>query len=167
MKILTKKKTGVISALVAAACMTVMAAQTPASAAGPAKAKTLTNWQTSYCLDGDAKGALYTSKNSNGCGYNNSYQQWNFHTGEHGVMLQSRKTGLCVTAGGSGSDRVSARACDSGDDRQWWTQEYLMDDVYLMINYQNKRALDSNMNGNVYTSIPSDSNSYMKWFIPS
>ncbi|OKI01418.1 hypothetical protein A6A06_19870 [Streptomyces sp. CB02923] len=150
--------------------MTVVAAQSPASAASlraASSAKTLTNWQTGYCLDGDVKGAVYTSKNSNGCGANNPYQRWNFYTGTNGVMLQSSKTGLCVAGGGPGSDRVSAVSCNSDDPKQWWEQRYLMDDVYAMINYQNRRALDSNLNGNAYTSTFSDSNSYMKWFIPS
>ncbi|MFD7666023.1 RICIN domain-containing protein [Streptomyces sp. NPDC059788] len=170
MKISVKKKTGVVGALVAAACMTVMAAQTPAAAAAPraqGSAGGITNWQTGYCLDGDAGGAVYTRGNSNGCGANNPYQRWQSHDGPKGMMLQSSKTGLCLTGGGSGSDRVLAKPCDSEDSRQWWEQKYLMQDVYALINYQNRRALDSNMQGNAYTSVFSDSNSYMKWYMPS
>ncbi|UBI40825.1 MULTISPECIES: RICIN domain-containing protein [Streptomyces] len=81
-------------------------------------------------------------------------------------MLQNSKTGLCLTGGGTGSDRVIAKACDSENPRQLWEQHYLTADVSALINHQNKRALDSNMKGNVYTSDFSDSNSYMKWYIP-
>lgn len=164
MKISVKKKTGVVGALLAAACMTVVATQTPAAAQSVSSG--LTNWQTSYCLDGDADGAVYTKENSNGCGANNPYQRWYFHTSGKGVMLQSSKTGLCLTGGGTGSDRVMGKPCDSENPRQLWEQHYLSSDVSALVNHQNKRALDSNMKGQVYTSNFSDSNPYMKWYIP-
>ncbi|UBI40826.1 MULTISPECIES: hypothetical protein [Streptomyces] len=64
---------GQIGALLAAACMTVTAMQTPAAAQGATSG--LTNWQTGYCLDSDTGGAVYTRGNSNGCGANNPYQR--------------------------------------------------------------------------------------------
>ncbi|MFF7852872.1 ricin-type beta-trefoil lectin domain protein [Streptomyces sp. NPDC007904] len=158
------KKTGAVGALVAAACMTVVVTQTPAAAQSMTSG--VTNWQTGYCLDSDAGGAVYTKGNSNGCGANNPYQRWFFHSSGKGLMLQNSQTGLCLTGGGTGSDRVTARACDSENPRQWWEQHYVMADVSALINHQNKRALDSNMKGNAYTSTFSESNSYMKWHIP-
>ncbi|EME98733.1 RICIN domain-containing protein [Streptomyces mobaraensis] len=164
MKISVKKKTGTVGVLIAAACVTVMATQAPASAQSMSSG--LANWQTGYCLDGDKEGAVYTRGNSNGCGANNPYQRWIFHATGSGLMLESTKTHLCLTGGGPGSDLVTAKPCDSTDPRQWWEQHYVMKDVYWLLNKQNKRALDSNMKGNVYTSPFSDSNQWMKWYIP-
>ncbi|MFF3013608.1 RICIN domain-containing protein [Streptomyces sp. NPDC057939] len=158
------KKTGTLGALFAAACMTVVTMQTPAAAQSMTSG--LTNWQTSWCLDGDTTGSVYTKKNSNGCGTSNPYQRWVFHSTGNGTMLQSSKTHLCLAGGGAGSDRVTAKACNSQDPQQWWDQHYVMQDVFTLINHQNKRALDSNMKGDVYTSNFSDSNPYMKWYIP-
>lgn len=91
-----KKTTGLIG-LLALACATVVAAAASASAAPSGRgAVALRNVQTGLCLDGDFGGKVYTK----GCGSDNPYQHWYLHEGPMGVMLQSSKTGLCITGKG-------------------------------------------------------------------
>ncbi|WP_344963016.1 RICIN domain-containing protein [Streptomyces thioluteus] len=125
----------------------------------PIKAK---NVQTGRCLDGDAKYNVYT----HACGDDNPYQKWNTFMGSKGMMLQSIKTGLCMTVTpDTGESRVFSEKCDSGNRKQWWEKRYVKDSKYALINAQTRMALDSNDKGNAYTKVFDVNNPYQQWVI--
>ncbi|MEU3907304.1 ricin-type beta-trefoil lectin domain protein [Streptomyces goshikiensis] len=154
-----KKTTGLIG-LLALACATAVAAAASAAAAPAGRgAVALRNVQTGLCLDGDFGGKVYTK----GCGSDNPYQHWYLHEGPMGVMLQSSKTGLCITGKGVGNDSIAAVACNSGDVKQWWEQWNVNGNAYTLLNHQNRKALDSDAKGNAHVHQYGDTNPYQHW----
>ncbi|MFI9240329.1 RICIN domain-containing protein [Streptomyces sp. NPDC053079] len=152
-----KKTTGLVG-LLALACATVVAIPSSASADGRGAIE-IKNVQTGLCLDGNNAGGVYTK----GCGGNNPYQRWYLHEGPKGVMLQSKETGLCVSGKGPGNDGLYGTNCNSGDDAQWWEQRNVYGNSYTLLNYQNRKALDSNAKGYAYVHRYGDSNTYQHW----
>ncbi|MEU2514064.1 RICIN domain-containing protein [Streptomyces syringium] len=152
------KKTTGLTGLLALACAAVMAVPAPASADGRG-AIAIKNSRTQLCLDGNYNGEVYTK----GCGWDNPYQHWYLHEGSMGVMLQSSKTGLCVSGKGPGNNGLFATHCNSGDPKQWWEQRSASGNSYTLLNYQNRRALDSNAKGEAYVHPYGSTNPYQQW----
>lgn len=153
-----KRTTGLIG-LLAFACATVVALPTTASAAGDAPVM-IKNVQTGLCLDGNNAGSVYT----HGCDGGNPYQHWYRHEGSQGVMLQSSQTGLCLSGKGPGKDDLYATACNSSDVKQWWEMRNVRDNTYTLMNYQNRKAIDSNAKGYAYLhQYGGTGNAYQHW----
>ncbi|MEV6123086.1 ricin-type beta-trefoil lectin domain protein [Streptomyces sp. NPDC052077] len=118
----------------------------------------LKNVQTGRCLDSNYNGEVYTSPCAKGG--DNPYQQWQW--GYWGVnALRNVETGLCLQ--NIAGDRVTTYDCD-GTSEQIWSREYPVANRETISNKRTWRGLDSNANGQAYTSPYSTTNPYMQWW---
>ncbi|WP_327131411.1 RICIN domain-containing protein [Streptomyces sp. NBC_01343] len=153
-----KKRFTFLSTAVAAACLAALA--TPAHAESGVAFK---DRQTGLCLDGDAKGNIYT----HACGGDNPYQHWVLTpvSATDTFQMRSVKTGLCLSGFGPGRNEVYGVRCNSTEYAQRWQRWYIDDNVSALVNFQNKYALDSDAKGATYVSIFGTGNPYMQWIM--
>ncbi len=153
-----KKRFALLSGVLAAACLAVLA--TPAHAGSGVAFR---DRQTGLCLDGNVRGEIYTHE----CGGDNPYQHWVLKavpsTGT--FQMRSVKTGLCLSGSGPGRNELYALRCNSAEHAQRWEQWYISDNVSALVNYENKLALDSDAKGKAYASIYQSDNPYMHWIM--
>ncbi|MFJ7990512.1 RICIN domain-containing protein [Streptomyces sp. NPDC096351] len=117
------------------------------------------NVQTGLCLDSDAKGNAYTKD----CGVNNPYQRWSLVWKYDGYVLRNEKTLRCLQV--DGGDAVSTGQCSNYPaTSQQWDWDSLDGQRMILKSTSNGRALDSNHDGQLYTSPRSTSNPYMQWW---
>ncbi|MEU6965465.1 RICIN domain-containing protein [Streptomyces chrestomyceticus] len=118
------------------------------------------NEKTGLCLDSDDQGNVYTK----GCAWDkhNAYQQWDYIWDAAGdtFALRNVQTLRCLSA--HSGDGINTYPCWEHN-IQKWTKTFHGGAVIIR-NVHYGRALDSNHDGQAYTSPYGTGNPYMRWF---
>jgi serine/threonine-protein kinase len=128
--------------------------------AGPVQAQQvlvqLKNLATSFCLDSDTDGDVYTLD----CTDDNTFQQW---TVENNITtIENFATGLCLDSNFDGN--VDTLQCDGSDNQLW--NRFDTADGYIFQDLQTGLCLDSNTDQDVYThdcDLDDFQNSFQIW----
>ncbi|MEU9796689.1 RICIN domain-containing protein [Streptomyces sparsogenes] len=151
-----------LAAVLGASAMLLAGMSGSASAAEAgiqAEGRQFKNVQTGLCLDSDAKGNAYTKS----CGNDNPYQRWSLVWKDDGYVLRNEKTLRCL--GVDGGDAVYTEQCSKYPaSSQQWTWDSLDGGRLILRSVANGRALDSNHEGQLYTSPYGTGNLYMQWW---
>lgn len=133
-------------------------ADAPASADAPdpdtGGAVTWVDLATTRCLDGDARGTVYTMPCNDG-----DYQKWTPQQADGGSTFTSKATGLCLD--GNKATNVYTMPCNGGDYQVW----AIVENGPGHFNLRNKATgfvLDSNADGQVYAFEANDGD-YQRW----